>query len=145
MTATTPQIRLTDADREQVVERLQAAVGAGQLHLEEFEERLDRAYAARVPTDLAGLLDDLDASPARRAPRRRHRMPSRAEEGPPAVARLGVLVAVVALALTVSPAFFWMLWFAVPFATGGGRRQPGWGCGGDERSRTAERESLIRA
>ena len=41
-------IRASDGDREAVAARLNEAVGDGRLTLQEFSERLDRAYAART-------------------------------------------------------------------------------------------------
>lgn len=54
-----PDVRASDAERELVVERLQRAVGAGRLTVEEFEERAAAAYAAVTRTELAELTRDL--------------------------------------------------------------------------------------
>lgn len=143
--ATAPHIRLTDDDREQVSRRLQAALTAGQLDLAEFEERLDRTYAAKVRGDLDDLTSDLVAP----AP---VMMPATAPVArggrgePPALARVGALAAIVVLAITVSPAFFWLLWFAVPFAAGRGHRRAGPGGGHcHDRRGLARDEELVRA
>jgi Domain of unknown function (DUF1707) len=53
------QMRASDADREQVVERLRTALQEGRLDLGEYDERMQRAYAAKVYADLDGLLTDL--------------------------------------------------------------------------------------
>src|SRR5690348_802725 len=57
----TSQIRVSDAEREAVVERLNAATGEGRLTLEEFGERAGQAYAARTQQELGHLVEDLPA------------------------------------------------------------------------------------
>jgi hypothetical protein len=54
-----PELRVSDADRERVVQQLQQAAGEGRLTMEELAERVDAAYDARVATDLAVLTRDL--------------------------------------------------------------------------------------
>ncbi|MGW3660747.1 DUF1707 SHOCT-like domain-containing protein [Streptomyces sp. NPDC005151] len=56
---TTPELRASDRDREQVVEILQIAAGDGRLIAAELDERLDAALSARTTGDLAGLTADL--------------------------------------------------------------------------------------
>jgi hypothetical protein len=56
---TTPQLRASDRDRDQVVEILQVAAGDGRLTAAELDERLDAALSARTTGDLAGLTADL--------------------------------------------------------------------------------------
>ncbi|MGW4637750.1 DUF1707 SHOCT-like domain-containing protein [Sphaerisporangium sp. NPDC004334] len=58
-----PQMRMSDADRERVVERLQAAVGEGRLTGEEFEQRLNGLLAARTFGEVEPLLADLPGAP----------------------------------------------------------------------------------
>ncbi|NEB74360.1 DUF1707 domain-containing protein [Streptomyces sp. SID14478] len=55
----TPDLRASDADREQVVERLREAVAEGRLDMDEFGERLEAAYKARTYRELAPLTRDL--------------------------------------------------------------------------------------
>jgi hypothetical protein len=52
-------MRASDADRERVVEHLRTALSEGRLDLGEYDERLQRAYAAKTYGDLDGLLTDL--------------------------------------------------------------------------------------
>jgi len=54
-------LRVSDADRELVAERLRRAAGEGRLAPEELEERLEAAFAARTRADLAPLVGDLPA------------------------------------------------------------------------------------
>lgn len=39
-------MRASDADRQEVVDRLRAAVGDGRLRMDEYEDRMGRAYQA---------------------------------------------------------------------------------------------------
>lgn len=56
------QIRVSDADRERVVEELHEHTVAGRLTSEEYEERLEAVYAARTRADLDALRTDLPVS-----------------------------------------------------------------------------------
>lgn len=53
------QRRASHADREAVVERLRDAAGDGRLTLDELEQRIDAAYAARTYAELEPLTVDL--------------------------------------------------------------------------------------
>ena len=64
------RLRASHADREQVIGLLKAAFVHGRLTKEEFDGRVDRAFAARTYAELTRLTDDLPvilAPPARRA------------------------------------------------------------------------------
>ena len=54
-----PDVRASDADREQAAETLRRAGGAGQLDVDELGERLEAVYAARTRGELSRLLEDL--------------------------------------------------------------------------------------
>ena len=56
---TDPQMRISDADRAQVADRLSAHYSDGRLDQAEFNERLDRAMNAKTQADLTGLFADL--------------------------------------------------------------------------------------
>src|SRR3984885_14494644 len=58
-----PAQRASDADRDRVIELLRAAVTDGRLDPAEFDERLDKALAARTFDALAPLTADLIAAP----------------------------------------------------------------------------------
>ena len=60
-------VRPSDAEREEVVQRLQTAVGEGRIDLDEFSQRVDAVYQAGTTAELAPLLADLPA-PAAAAP-----------------------------------------------------------------------------
>jgi len=75
-----PAVRIGDAERDAAEARLHRAVGAGQLTLDEFSERMTAVLAARVQSDLDAILADLPATapgparapaPAARGPVRR--------------------------------------------------------------------------
>jgi Domain of unknown function (DUF1707) len=60
-----PSLRASDADREQVAERLRHATAEGRLTADELEERLQSLFVARTYGELDVLLADL---PAGRSP-----------------------------------------------------------------------------
>jgi hypothetical protein len=69
-----PDLRVSDADRERIAERLRDAAGEGRLTVEELDERLELVYGARVGSELAAVTADLpQASPASQSPDRRGR------------------------------------------------------------------------
>ncbi len=55
-------LRVADADREQVIEELREHAGAGRLTSEELEDRIDKAYAASTRADLDAVRADLPIS-----------------------------------------------------------------------------------
>lgn len=101
-----PDLRASDTEREEVAVALRDHGAAGRLGVEELDERLDRAYAARTRGDLAALLRDLPAP--RRAP-----APSRGRQGDVGDAvRAYVLVnlLLVAIWLATGAGYFWPIW-----------------------------------
>jgi hypothetical protein len=58
------RLRISDADRHRVSEYLRQAAGEGRLDLEELEQRLEAAYAAKTYGDLVPLTADLPVGPA---------------------------------------------------------------------------------
>ena len=83
-----PDLRASDADRERAVLTLGRAAGDGRLDVDELEERLQLAYAARTHTELDTLLADVggaiqgDLAPAPApAPRPRARVVPSAAAG----------------------------------------------------------------
>lgn len=61
MTEELPEIRASDAEREQTAEVLRDAVAEGRLGMDEFQDRLDVAYQARTHGELVKLVRDLPA------------------------------------------------------------------------------------
>ncbi len=61
--ANRPQVRASDADRDDAASLLNAAFAEGRLTAGEYEQRLDAAYAARTWQQLRQLTADLPAPP----------------------------------------------------------------------------------
>jgi len=71
-------LRVSDAERQAVTDRLAEHFGDGRLDQAEFDERVGRAMNAKTRADLAGLFDDLPETGAPAMPeqlRRRRRHP----------------------------------------------------------------------
>jgi Domain of unknown function (DUF1707) len=56
-----PAVRASDADREQIGERLRRHHAEGRLDAEEFQDRIDRCYQAKTIGELRQLVNDLPA------------------------------------------------------------------------------------
>jgi Domain of unknown function (DUF1707) len=62
-----PDMRASDADRQEVVERLRGALDEGRLKMDEYLERMEHAYEAVTYGDLVPLYRDLpEAKPVAR-------------------------------------------------------------------------------
>jgi len=117
-------MRVSDAERQAVTDRLAEHFGEGRLDQAEFDERVGRAMAAKTRADLNGLFDDLPETGAPAVtdqPRRRRRHPV-------------LLVALIVLiAIAAGHVIFPLLWIGllvalVLVATGTiGRPRPGQG------------------
>lgn len=112
--------RAADADREAVAERLRAAVTEGRLDLDEFDDRLGRAYQAKT----YGELDPLVADLPRPAPAERGAAPPVAHPvrgwlrdlWQPWSVTVSICVAIWLMALVSAGAvYFWPAWVAVPW------------------------------
>ena len=57
--ASDPKIRASDADRDRTAAALREHLAAGRLPTEEFDERLDKVYAAKTLGELDGVMSDL--------------------------------------------------------------------------------------
>lgn len=62
------QMRISDEDRHHVAEVLRTAAGDGRIDLEELDQRLEAAYAARTYADLVPITADLPVSRPNPAP-----------------------------------------------------------------------------
>ena len=133
--ASDPKIRASDADRDRTAALLREHHAAGRLTVEEFNERLDKAYAAKTMGELDQLLADLpgidlyqlpDASLDRRRGHTTFGLPwllaPRAGSGisPAWRAAWGSwvtvsLVAFLAWLLSGHPGNLWFLWVAGPY------------------------------
>jgi hypothetical protein len=79
-------LRASDADREQVAERLRRAAGEGRILAEELEERLEVVFSARTYGELDVAVADLPGTTVRRR-----------ERPMPALRQPGVIVALALL------------------------------------------------
>ncbi len=57
-----PEVRLSNAEREAIVDRLKVAQDEGRIDLHEFEERVGQVYAAKVSSEIGPVLADLPAA-----------------------------------------------------------------------------------
>jgi Domain of unknown function (DUF1707) len=111
-----PGLRVSDAERAEVVDHLSKHYGEGRLDQAEFNERVDQAMRAKTQADLSGLFADLPEAeaeapevPARgwqATPRRHARIP---------VLRLALLAFVVLIAASIGRA---LVWSFVPWSFG---------------------------
>ena len=149
-----PRIRASDDDRDKVATLLREHHAAGRLTAEEFNERLDQAFAAKTLGDLAELLSDLPSIDLYRLPdaglSRRPPIPgssslaaTAAQDGPPGrfspawQAAWGSwfttsAVATVLWVLLGMASNLWFLWIVVPWGlvtlgrwVSGGHPDPG--------------------
>jgi hypothetical protein len=98
---TGPDLRVGDADREAAAEALREHYAQGRLTLEEFNQRIEAAFAATMRSQLSALTRDLPpvAVPAARAPvpvPRAQREQAGPGHGPRSRSRLGVFPALIA-------------------------------------------------
>ena len=107
-------VRVSDAERDEVVQQLSRHTGDGRLTIEEFEERAAEAYAAKARRQLDATLRGL--------PRATVRVP----RSMGVAERLRPLAGLALLILAVVAVGPWILWFAVPLLwcriVGRGRR-----------------------
>ncbi|GAB3195969.1 hypothetical protein GCM10027261_17560 [Geodermatophilus arenarius] len=131
------ELRVSDVERRAVQDRLHRAVGAGQLDLHEFDERVAAVWAARTRGELERTTRDLPEPPSPPPPAPRHRVFSDTGGGTAMRVLTTVWAAAVAVNVVVwllvslgngDPAYPWFIWFApsgavlaVLYATGIGR------------------------
>ncbi|GAB2547535.1 DUF1707 domain-containing protein [Nocardia heshunensis] len=108
-------MRASDADREQIVNKLRLAMDEGRLTLHEFDSRLQQVYSARTYGELAPVLSDL---PAQRGTGKA----AKAEQGSVPVwvkimwtpwVFVNLLVLVIWLA--TGAGYFWPIWVEAPW------------------------------
>jgi len=117
-TATRAAVRVSDAERDDVVQQLSRHTGDGRLTLDEFEPGVEQALNARTRGDLDATLRGL---PRARPGPRVHR---RADVGD----RLRPLLALALIALAIVTMGAWVLWIVIPIALcrRNGRRHHRW-------------------
>ena len=73
-----PDLRLSDADRDDAIARLSEHYAAGRLDKDEFDERSDAVWSAKIGSDLEPVFVDLEpVQPFRATPWSDDRAPSR--------------------------------------------------------------------
>jgi len=102
-------MRVSDAERAEVADRLAQHYGDGRLDQAELDERLSRAMSAKTQADLDGLCDDLPepGEPAR--PPRAARPPARPATARPRHRFLPVVLVILFVAVLWNPLHHW--WF----------------------------------
>ena len=77
-------LRVSDAERAEVADRLSKHYSDGRLDQAEFDERVDQAMRAKTQSDLIGLFDDLPGpdEPEPSGPQRAARVARRRDERP---------------------------------------------------------------
>lgn len=114
-------LRASDADREQVVERLRRAAAEGRLRTDELEQRLGAAFSALTYGELDPLLADLPHTADRR---QASRVPMAVVIAGYAALAAVVILAVMAVVLIAAGLFaLWTVWIVVGCACFGGRRR----------------------
>jgi hypothetical protein len=133
--ASDPRMRASDSERDRTAALLREHHAVGRLTADEFQDRLEQAYAAKTLGELDQLLADLPAIDLYELPDaslRRHR---RGLPGPPWMLELQSasrfspawraawascasvsLIAFLAWLLTGHPTSFWFLWVAGPYS-----------------------------
>jgi DUF1707 SHOCT-like domain len=123
-------MRASDADREQVAERLRHATAEGRLLADELEQRLGAAFSARTYGELDAIVSDLPGN-ASVAPRRRQSrsLPIGPAQAVGLVFVIPILVAFVIAAVAVIASLFavWAVllavgWYMFGHRLGGSRR-----------------------
>jgi len=120
---TDQHLRVSDAERNAVAERLGAHYSDGRLDQAEFDERVSRAMSAKTRGDLDGLFDDLpDPEPAGAAgtgrasqpsgPAMPYRMHRRAPARPFLMVAL-VIALMIAIGHTIAAIYIPWFWVAV--------------------------------
>ncbi|WP_253241755.1 DUF1707 SHOCT-like domain-containing protein [Paractinoplanes aksuensis] len=125
------EMRAGDGDRKAVAEQLKTALDEGRLDLHEYDERLQRTYAAKTYRDLDGLLDDLPGT----IPVQRSQVEPATSAPPPVTAPAkpnptpwlgpyaGVVLVCTLIWLVTSIAsgellYFWPVWTMIPLILG---------------------------
>jgi hypothetical protein len=114
---TASTVRAGDNDREKTASQLGQALAQGYLAMDEYETRLQAAFAAHTTTDLRQLVADLPLAQLRRNDPRRHEARRRAARRGVQIHLAGYLAMVVivlsvwlAVGLGAGAWYFWPIW-----------------------------------
>src|SRR5690606_38221731 len=120
----TPPLRISDAERETIVDELGRHLTAGRLTIAEFDERVAGVYRAVTQDDAGAVLADLPSTPAPTPappagnpfPRLRLPLHQRIEWGAwAAVGSINLVVWALVSLGTASLIYFWPIWVIVPW------------------------------
>lgn len=127
------EMRAADSDRQAVADKLKKALDEGRLDLLEYDERLQKAYAAKTYGDLEGLLDDIPDTlpvPAKpTGPVPRTAAPAARSEragqlvkawlgGFGGIFVIGTVIWLVSSIVSGHLQYFWPVWLLIPMAVG---------------------------
>ena len=111
-----PQMRISDADRAEVADRLSKHYSDGRLDQAEFNERLDRAMNAKTQADLNGLFADLPATDEPDKAAKAVRQPDQRPRNRRPVQRVLGLILITVVAIFVARALMWPFFGLFGFA-----------------------------
>ena len=121
-----PTVRVGTAEREQAAAALGEHFAAGRLDLDEYDDRVSRAYAAKTAGELVALFEDLprpQPAPAAAPPTPRRRQP-----WIPAAVLAAIVLGVAVVATThMVPFFVFPVLFFLVIRMRGGFGPPGFG------------------
>jgi hypothetical protein len=112
------ELRVSDADRERVVQQIREHFAAGRLSSEELDERVQRVYDARTERELSALCADLPQLPATPAAQRAELAQRRAQLQRRLAQQSGGALIPFAIATVIwlasgAHGMFWPVWIAV--------------------------------
>ena len=127
------RLRASDADREVAAEVLRRHYAEGRLDGQEFQERIDRCYAAKTLSELDGLFFDLPAAASREPKQERERERPRRTYRPSwrLAGIVPIIAALVLVAVLTGGHIFWLAWPLLFFVFGPFGRRCGWQRAGD--------------
>lgn len=122
--------RASDAEREEVVERLRIAAGEGRIGHDELDERLSRALSAKTYRQLHATVDDIPRDRGannRRMPQARRTVAGwtvKAVRNEPWLLVFALPVLVITLTLAAITMMVWLVMIVAVLALGRNRRHP---------------------
>ncbi len=96
-------VRASDAERDEIVSQLRTHAADGRLDVDELDERVERAYAAKTRRDLVATVSDLPRPP-------RPRPHARAEFSEHLRSYLSVMALLVVIWALTGMGYFWPIW-----------------------------------
>jgi hypothetical protein len=109
-------MRISDADRAEVADRLSKHYSDGRLDQAEFNERLDRAMNAKTQADLNGLFADLPATDEPEKAAKAVRQPDQRPRNRRPVQRVIGLILITVVAIFAARALMWPFFGLFGFA-----------------------------